>query len=285
MDEKSYEIKILELLSESPKTFTELLKAIIISRPILTKHLDNLEKLQLISKKTRKSPYEINKLNFDRSPLYPKLLSAYLFGKFHTYWMNEMVKYTNILSGHGKVISDDDGRIRYSHTIADNPNPCDEGVYINPNKLLEDLERDVGRILLNIMFLQSEKNIDSIEIINNFIRFLSVSVRENEWLKERVKNTDMFKDMDKISSKPFDDFEKEIEEMLMINAYSSYVLPKIQNKEEIGKYDFTDSFFIFDSDFFKEIGFPFDRGYKNLINQIEKDKIIDKIKDEIKYEQ
>lgn len=282
MDEKPYEIKILESLFESPKTFNDLLKAIIISRPILTKHLDNLEKLQLISKKTRKSPYEINKLNFDRSPLFPKLLSAYLFSHFHLYWAHEIQKYLNVLNVHGKAIFDDDGRMRYKHTIEDNPYQSDESVYINPNKLIEDFEKDLGRILLNIMVLQSEKDINSFEIINSFIRFLSIWVNKNEWLKERVKKTEMFKEINEINSKPFDDFEKELNEMLVLSAYSSYVIPKIIKKEDVDKNSLTDSICIFNSDFFKEIGFPFDRGYKSLIDKIENDKIIDKIKDEIK---
>jgi len=50
--------------------------------------------------------------------------------------MNEIQKYLNVLNGHGKAIFDDNGRMRYKHTI-EIFLINDESVYINPNKLIE----------------------------------------------------------------------------------------------------------------------------------------------------
>lgn len=64
MDE--LELKILKSLLESPKTFNQLLNAgFQISRPTLTIKLDELKKTKFITKKKRKSPYEINLQYFE----------------------------------------------------------------------------------------------------------------------------------------------------------------------------------------------------------------------------
>lgn len=54
------EIKILKSLLENPKTFTQLLDSVIMSRPTLAEKLKNLQKQKIIKKLLRKSPYEIN---------------------------------------------------------------------------------------------------------------------------------------------------------------------------------------------------------------------------------
>lgn len=271
MAEEPLELKIFKSLFESPKTFNQLLKAgFQISRPTLTIKLDALEKANLITKKTRKSPYEINRLYFNRSPLYHTILSAYLFNQLYFDWMEKFSRYVR------KDWMDEDGRIM---------------TYPKPKLLVEYLEKEMGNILLNLLILQTEKNIDLpvsersqqvFELITKFIRFISKFVDSNEWLREQVKKTEQFKEMEELSVKPYSDIEKEFMDMAdLLLRGSELVLQRPPDIETIEKnpalMSVYTSMLMHDHHFYKEIGFPFDMFYERAVKKIREEKFIDKV--------
>jgi len=269
-NEDNLSYKIMMSLLESPKTFNQLLKSVIISRPTLTIKLDKLEKANFIIKKgTRKSPYEINHLYFNRSPLYPIILSAYLFNQLYFYWMEKLTKHAS------KDFLDEDGRL-VAHP--------------KPELLIEDIEKEMGSIILNLLILQTEKDIDlpvsarsqqAFKMINKFIRFVSIFADSNRWLREQVKRTRSFKEIEELSGKPYTDIEKKFMEMASLLMKGSELIlakppdiPEENPDEWISLYS---SMLMHDRFFYREIGFPFDIFYEKAKKYMEDEKIIDKI--------
>jgi len=247
MREEPLENKILKSLFESPKTFGELLKAIIISRPVLAKKLKALQKTKWILKQgSRKSKYQINPLYFDRSPLYPDIVAAVLFKSFDFAYKAQFTQGAKLLREYAQA----GNKEKFEKTQAALGNSIDRSYETMP----------VGHIILYLMTIQCEKDIHAQEVIQRFIRFLYHFIKSSVRLREAIKKTDGFKKIEFVITTPYQEQEKILNNLIEKDAaeliLDKYLLEKDMNIENFTK--ITKILLSEKDEFYAELGFPFD---------------------------
>jgi len=161
--------------------FTELKKIVGLSKPSLSEKLQILKEKELIYKEGKRTQkYQLNRLVFDRSPLYPAVVAALCFGGF-----------SQSVYLHLKEISEN--------------NEIDKQKAIS--EAIDRIEKDIGRLVLNTLILQSQKDINGIEILNKFIRFISIFIAKKDYFSKLVNQTSDIKELEKFLSIPYSDLE------------------------------------------------------------------------------
>lgn len=284
MIEKSLEVKILESLLSEPKTFSQLLKSIVISRPTLAKKLKAMEKGGFISHEgnSQKTPWKVNKLNLGKSDLNPKVVAALLFQAVqHSYYelylnnrnlkrfekKKEKILREGLREG-GKI---DEGKIDHvafkkisEQYMAEMSIICDESI--------EKLEKAIGIIVLNLLVFQAEKDTKALEILDNFIRFTYIAfIKKDEWIRESVRKSEPYKEIKTNLELQYTDIEKDLLKLIQDDVLLNRSIIQFLGNNRIDKTFVPKALHIKD-EFYEELGYPFNILYKNASGIIEFDK-------------
>lgn len=284
MIEKSLEVKILESLLSEPKTFSQLLKSIVISRPTLAKKLNAMEKEGFVSHEgsSQKTPWKVNKLNLGKSELNPKVVAALLFQVLqHSHYElylnnNELKRFEN---EEEKILREglrEDGKIDQSkidneafekifeQEKAEMSRICDESI--------EKLEKAIGIIVLNLLVFQDEKDVKALEILDNFIRFTYIAfIKKDEWIKESVRKSEPYKEIKTTLELQYPDIEKDLLKLVQDDVLLNRSIIQFLGNNRIDKTFVPKALHIKD-EFYEELGYPFNILYKNASGIIEFDK-------------
>lgn len=232
-----HEIEILKSLFVSSHSFTELRKIIKISKPTLTIKLNNLKKAGFIYKgKGKRTKYYLDFWKFNRSPLYPYVMAALLFRILEYGWIERFLPTLDKIRA--KNYKD------FEQEKAEISKICDESI--------EDLEKAIGKFIIQFTVAQTEKDVQAPETINKFINFISIFIKRNEWIKVSVKKSDSYITLKDVLQMPYEDLEKEL---LKFNAADK----SFNQDVNISGFDLNTKSWLLSNqnDFYKELGFPF----------------------------
>lgn len=244
-----------------------------LSRRTFSKYLNILHKKKEISYRTnpnnkRERLYGIRKATF------PDVFAALSFKAIFNLWLkmfSENHEYKNGEEEIEKILElaiDKDGKINEKKIdqiaikeVIDKQNELRQRIC---NESIKELEMMIGKSVLNFMVFQTEKDIQALEVLNNFNQFLYIFLKKSEYIKDSIRKSDYYNEFEKAMQVPYSDVEKELLELI----YREGILRQIMNWPEITaeipyKIDFSDDFH---DNFYNELGFPFN----TLWNEIKK---------------
>ncbi|MBU4221417.1 MAG: hypothetical protein KKA10_07325 [Euryarchaeota archaeon] len=243
------EMKILMSLTEKPKTFEELLRlGIILSRATLSNKLKSLAIKKFIKKRpgSKKNPYEINKLVFNRTPLYPRVMAALFSKSIKNVWLMMFPtlkeKIDKIMDSKKIVDKETRAELYAEYTII-------------AEKSIKNLEQVIGQTIMEALVFQTETDLPVTETMSNLIRFLYIEmIKKDTAIKSIYRKSESYTITKKIFAKPYDDVEESLIEEINMDMHYNYIIEKIHGNKSplLREMD----------EFYDEIGFPYNVLYK-----------------------
>lgn len=254
---------ILEILfSEKEVGFERILenlskKKICKSRTTLAKYLNQLHQERLISyhtdpKNKRKTLYRI--VNFEDNPLYPAVFGALITKIVQEAWLKQFSPVSDKLD---KILQSPEKIEDVTKTRAE----LNREMMEITEKSIIRFENVIGNIILRSLVYQKETDIQIVESLTHFIRFIYLGLLKNNRLIKSVYQKDnSLEQIKNAFSIPYTD----IEEMLM-----GYMAADIKyNKLMMEAYGAESPVVKVDADFYELLGFPFNVAYNKKIKKI-----------------
>ncbi len=240
-EKKQIKTKILESLSDKKKTFQELLEAIKVSKRTLAIKLEELEKEGFVSHEedSRKSPWIVNEINLDKSDLKPKVVAALYLMTVEVWYAEfmlknpELQKVRNAITKTTKIVVGEDG-------IDESGREDYEELLKNEKELLikihdeatEELKKMTGEIIINLLAVQSENDINSFDIINEFTHFMSIFIKNKGQLKESIERTESYKVFENIVQIPYPEIKQSLMGLIIRQAAPICLIDRILLKND-----------------------------------------------------